>query len=95
MMRNILKLNKRDWIGLVCWLLVSILVGLLALPVMVGREIYQYKHYHLSRFEWEDIVRYSVVIVLGSIINFFIFKQNEKIERSIVLVLMPCLNIRI
>lgn len=37
------------------------------------REIYQYKHYHLSRFEWEDIVRYSVVIVLGSIINFFIF----------------------
>lgn len=73
MMRNILKLNKRDWIGLVCWLLVSILVGLLSLPVMVGREIYQYKHNHLSRFEWEDIVRYSVVIVLGSIINFFIF----------------------
>lgn len=73
MMRNILKLNKRDWIGLACWLLVSIFVGPLALPVMVGREIYQYKHYHLSRFEWEDIVRYSVVIVLGSIINFFIF----------------------
>lgn len=78
MMRNILKLNKRDWIGLACWLLVSILVGLLSLPVMVGREIYQYKHYHLAKFEWEDIVRYSVVIVLGSIINYFIFKQNEK-----------------
>lgn len=72
-MKNVLKLNKRDWIGLACWLLVSIFVGLLALPVMVGREIYQYKHYLLSRFEWEDIVRYSVVIVLGSIINFFIF----------------------
>lgn len=73
MMRNILKLNKRDWIGLACWLLISTLIGLLALPVMVGREIYQYKHYHLSRFEWEDVVRYSVVIVLGSIINYFIF----------------------
>ena len=73
MMRNILKLIKRDWIVLSCWLLVSILVGLLSLPVMVGREIYQYKHYHLSRFEWEDVVRYSVVIVLGSIINYFIF----------------------
>lgn len=73
MMRNILKVNKRDWIGLACWLLVSIFVGPLSLPVMVGREIYQYKHYHLSRFEWEDIVRYSVVIVLGSIINYFIF----------------------
>lgn len=73
MMRNILKVNKRDWIGLACLLLISILVGLLALPIMLGREIYQYKHYHLSRFEWEDIVRYSVVIVLGSIINYFIF----------------------
>lgn len=72
-MRNILKLNKRDWIGLACWMLVSILVGLLSLPIMVVREYYQYKHYHLSRFEWEDIVRYSVVIVLGSIINYLVF----------------------
>ena len=55
--------------SLACWLLISILIGILALPVMVGREIYQYKHYHLAKFEWEDIVRYSVVIVLGSIIN--------------------------
>ena len=72
-MRNILKLNKRDLIGLSCWLLISTLIGLFALPIMVGREIYQYKHYHLARFEWEDVVRYSVVIVLGSIINYFIF----------------------
>ncbi len=72
MIRNILKVNKRDWIGLACWLLISILIGLLALPVMVGREIYQYKQYHLAKFEWEDIVRYSVVILLGSIINYLI-----------------------
>lgn len=72
-LRNLITLNKRDLIGLACWLLISILIGLLALPVMVGREIYQYKHYHLAKFEWEDIVRYSVVIVLGSIINYFIF----------------------
>lgn len=71
--RNLITLNKRDWIGLVCWLLVSILVGLLSLPIMVVREYYQYKHYHLSRFEWEDIVRYSVVIVLGSIVNYLVF----------------------
>ena len=71
-MKNVLKLNKRDWIGLACWLLISMLVGQLALPVMVGREIYQYKHYNLSKFEWEDIVRYSVVILLGSIINYLI-----------------------
>ena len=71
-MKNVLKLNKRDWIGLACWLLVSILISLLALPVMVGREIYQYKHYHLTKFEWEDVVRYSIIIILGSIINYLI-----------------------
>ena len=72
-MRNILKLNKRDLIGLSCWLIISTLIGLFALPVMVGREIYQYKHYHLAKFEWDDVIRYSVVILLGSIINYFIF----------------------
>ena len=71
-MKNVLKLNKRDWIGLACWLLVSILIGLLALPVMVGREIYQYKHYHLEKFELEDVVRYSIIIIIGSIINYLI-----------------------
>ena len=67
-----LKLNKRDRIGLACWLLISILLGLLALPIMVGREIYQYKHYHLARFEWEDVIRYSIIVILGSIINYLI-----------------------
>lgn len=66
--------QKRDWIGLACWLFVSIVVGLLALPVMVGREIYQYQYrrYHLSRFEWEDVVRYTLVILLGSIIHYLV-----------------------
>ncbi len=73
MMKNIFKLNKRDYIGLACWLLVSILVGPLALPVMIGREVYQYKHYHLSRFEWEDVVRYSLVIAIGSVIHFLLW----------------------
>ena len=71
-MKNLFKLNKRDWIGLACCLLISILVGLLALPIMVCREIYQYKYYHLKKFEWEDVIRYSVIIILGSIINYLI-----------------------
>ena len=71
-MKNVLKLNKRDWIGLACWMMVSILIGLLAFPIMVGREIYQYKHYHLAKFELEDVVRYSIIIILGSIINYLI-----------------------
>lgn len=71
-MKDLFKLNKRDWIGLACWLLMGILIGLFALLVMVSREIYQYKHYCLSHFEWEDVVRYSIAIVLGSIINYLI-----------------------
>lgn len=72
-LRNLITLNRRDLIGLACWLLVSIFAGLLALPVMIGREIYQYRHYHLEKFEWEDIVRYTLVIILGSIINILVF----------------------
>ena len=71
-MKDLFKLNKRDWIGLACWLMVSILIGLLALPIMACREIYQYKYYHLTKFEWEDVVRYSIIIIIGSIINYFI-----------------------
>ena len=74
-MKNVLKLNKRDWIGLACWLLVSILIGLLALTIMIGREVYQYKHYHLAKFEWEDIIRYSFVIIVGSVIHILLWQQ--------------------
>ena len=72
-LRNLITLNRRDLIGLACWLLVSILLGPLALPVMIGREIYQYRHYHLAKFEWEDIVRYTLVIILGSIAHYLLF----------------------
>ena len=73
-MKDLFKFNKRDWIGLACWLLISILIGLLALPVMVAREYYQYKHYKLERFEWEDIIRYSFVIIIGSVICFLLWQ---------------------
>ena len=72
MLKRLFTLNRRDWMGLACWLLLSVIIGIVALPLMVWREMYQYDKYHLSRFEWEDIVRYSVVILLGSIINYLI-----------------------
>lgn len=75
-MRNFLKqlatFNMRDLHGMIGWFITGIAVGLFAIPIMVAREYYQYKHYHLAKFECEDIVRYSVVIVLGSIINYLI-----------------------
>lgn len=37
---DIFNINERDKKGLVGWFLVSIITGLLALPVMIGREYY-------------------------------------------------------
>ena len=72
--KKLLTFNKRDLTGLTCWLLISIFIGLLALPIMVVREYYQYKHYKLEMFEWEDIIRYSFVIIVGSVICFLLWQ---------------------
>ena len=76
-MRNFLKqlatFNMRDLHGMIGWFIAGIMIGLFALPIMLGREYYQYKHYKLARFEWEDLVRYSLIIILGSVVNYFIF----------------------
>ena len=71
-MKDLFKLNKRDWIGLVCWFLLSVLIGIIALPLMIWREVYQYYKYQLLRFEWEDVVRYSLAIIIGSIMNYWL-----------------------
>ena len=71
-MKNVLKLNKRDWIGLVCWFLLSVLIGIIALPLMIWREVYQYDKYQLPSFELEDVVRYSLVIIIGSVVNYWL-----------------------
>lgn len=52
-------------------LLVS-LEGIIALPLMIWREVYQYDKYQLPRLEWEDVVRYSFTIIIGSVINYWL-----------------------
>ena len=78
-MRNFLKrlatFNKRDLYGLIGWFILSLLFNSLTLPIMIIREVYQYKHYHLNHFEWEDVIRYSLVIILGSVIGFLIISH--------------------
>lgn len=68
-MSRLFQLNRRDCIGLACWFLVSLAIGLWSLPLMVGRELYQWLRCHLPRFEWEDVVRYAVVIVVGYVVR--------------------------
>ena len=72
MLKRLFTLNKRDWIGLACWLLLSVLIGIIALPLMIWREVDQYDKYQLPRFEWEDVVRYSLVIIIGSVVNYWL-----------------------
>ena len=72
MLRRLFTLNRRDWIGLACWFLLSVLIGIIALPLMIWREVYQYDTYQLPRFEWEDVVRYSLVIIIGSVVNYWL-----------------------
>lgn len=62
-----MKMNKRDYIGCFLWYLVSLFIGVLAIPLMVAREWYQWKRYHLDRIEGEDIIRYGIVIALGTL----------------------------
>ena len=66
---NLFKLNTRDYIGIGGWLITSIIIGIIAEIIMIAKEYYQWKHYKLAKFEIEDVVRYSIIITIGTIIN--------------------------
>lgn len=71
---NLFKLNTRDYIGIVGWLITSIIIGIIAEVIMIAREYYKWKHCRLSEFEIEDVIRYSIVITIGTIININLIK---------------------
>lgn len=60
---------KRNRQGAIGWFVASVFVGVLALPVMVLREVYQWKRYKLPGIEWDDICRYGFTIIVGSMLN--------------------------
>jgi hypothetical protein len=70
---SLLSVNERDICGMVLYMFLSLLASsmcgwkgvLFLLIAMVAREIWQYKVYHLIYFEWEDVVRYLLVILFG------------------------------
>lgn len=61
--------NVRNRQGTIGWFLASVFVGVLALPVMVLREVYQWKRYKLPGIEWDDICRYGFTIIVGSMLH--------------------------
>ena len=69
--------NKRNRQGAIGWLIVSVFVGVLALPVMVLREVYQWKRYKLPSIEWDDICRYGFTIIVGSMLHLLLLVMTS------------------
>lgn len=63
------NINSRDILGLCLWFMVALVIGWVAYTIMIAREIYQFFRYRLERFEFEDVVRYSLVITLGWLVK--------------------------
>ncbi len=60
--------KKRNLLGIVGWLGLSLVINLLAIIPMVLRERYQARQ-NASPLEWDDILRYGFAIVVGSSIQ--------------------------
>lgn len=69
--------NKRNRQGAIGWFIASIFVGVLALPVMVLREVYQWKRYKLPDIEWDDICRYGFTIIIGSMLHLLLLVMTS------------------
>ena len=61
--------QMRNEKGLAGWTVAGALLGMLAWPLMVARELWQWKRYHLPRFEWDDVARYSLAIMTGAVLH--------------------------
>ena len=69
--------NKRNQQAAIGWFIASIFVGALALPVMVLREVYQWKRYKLPSIEWDDICRYGFTIIIGSMLHLLLLVMTS------------------
>lgn len=58
--------KKRNLLGFCGWFLVALVINMLAMVPMVAREYEQKKRLGLQEVEWDDVMRYTLAIVLGS-----------------------------
>lgn len=64
--------QKRNEKGIKYWYAVAVVIGMIALPFMVAREIWQWKKYKLPHIEWDDIGRYGLAIVFGTCLHLLV-----------------------
>lgn len=62
---------KRNILGIVGWLIIAILLGLISEILMIAREEYQHQLYKIP-FENDDVRRYSISIAIGCLIRYII-----------------------
>ena len=62
---------KRNVLGIVGWLLLAILLGILSEVLMIAREEYQHQRYKIP-FEKDDVRHYSISIAIGCLIRYII-----------------------
>lgn len=62
------RTTKRNIIGSMACFLSAVLLGETAIAYWMCREVYQSKKYHFD-VETDDIVRYSIIGAVGSIVN--------------------------
>lgn len=60
---------KRNILGIVGWLLLAVLLGLVSEILMIAREEYQHQRYKIP-FEYDDVRRYSISITIGCLIRY-------------------------
>ena len=60
---------KRNVLGIVGWLLLAILLGILSEVLMIDREEYQHQLYKIP-FENDDVRRYSISISICCLIRY-------------------------
>lgn len=63
---------KRNILGIIGWLLLAILLGILSEILMIAREEYQHQRYKIP-FEHDDVRRYSISIAIGCLIRYITF----------------------
>lgn len=63
---------KHNVLGIVGWLLLAILLGILSEILIIDREEYQHQRYKIP-FEYDDVRRYSISIAIGCLIRYITF----------------------
>lgn len=60
---------KHNILGIVGWLLLAILLGLISEILIIAREEYQHQRYKIP-FEHDDVRRYSISIAISCLIRY-------------------------